>query len=279
MLSNKLKILFLLAVVLFISTKSNDDEEDYDYGDNTLLDDCIYEIDFKTYTKTKKLSLCHALSNVSSKSRIQLQVYANHTEQKLRIRGIASTLTNPNIKKSLISLTTDVIEDFKYPTSLLTIDDYQLLSLSLLESISSSLINADLNLLGKNLKKTLIVAKGGHKQLLACSGNFYPKQDIKALNITPLFTKPITCTKEPPKDRFFALQERIYLDQTNQKNFHLVDIHQDDQKKISRSSQYTCNNPASCTTGVQNKKMLDKTVNYVIKFLQKARAEKKAASG
>jgi hypothetical protein len=281
MLSPKLKILLLTLVVLFslfISCKCNDGVDDYD-DDAAEFEDCQYEIDFKTFKKTRNVSLCNSLSNPSLKSRIQLQIYTNHTEEKIRIRALSLSTTTSNLNKSLIGLTTDIIEDFKYPTSLLTIDDFQLIGLAPLQSILLSLINIDLNLLSKNIKKTLIVAKGGHKQLLSCSGNLYPKQDIKTLKITPDLIKPIACTKEPQPDRFFTLQEKIYLPQANKNTFRLVDIHQNDPKKVTRTSWYTCNNPASCTNGVQKKPMLDKTVNYVLKYLQKGRTETKTASG
>jgi len=278
MISMKLRIVLFVSI-LFSLTRSAEVEEDYDYGDNQSLEDCEYEIDFKTFKKTKKLELCPTLVNPSLQSHIQLHIYANHTQEKLHLRASSSSLTHSNINKSLISLTTDIIEDLKYPTSLLTIDDFQILSLPTLQSILLSLINIDLNLLSKNLKKTLIVAKGGHKQLLSCSGNFYPKQDLKILNITSTFTKPITCTKEIQHDQFFTLQEKLFLNKAQQKDFHLVDIHQDDQKKVSRTSWYTCNNPTACNIGIQNKQMLDKTVNYVLKYLQKGRTEKKTASG
>jgi len=156
---------------------------------------------------------------------------------------------------------------------------YQLISLSTLQSIVLSLINTDLNLLGKNLKKILSISKDGYKQILSCSGNVYPTQDIKILNITSEFTKPITCTKESQSDQFFTLREQIYLYQVNQNKFNLLDIHQNDQNKINRTTWYTCNNPKACNNGLQNKNMLDKTVNYALKILQKSPTEKKTASG
>jgi hypothetical protein len=94
-----------------------------------------------------------------------------------------------------------------------------LISLATLQSILSSLINVDLNLLSKNLKKTLILSKGGHKQWLSCSGNVYPKEDIKILNIASTFPKPIACTKEAQHDQLFTLQEKLFIDQAHQKNF------------------------------------------------------------
>ena len=117
------------------------------------------------------------------------------------------------------------------------------------------------------------------KPLFSCSGTFYPKQDIKTLNITPSFTKAISCNKEPQQDRFFTLQEVMYLNPSEEKKFNLVDIHQEDQKKVSRTTWYTCNNPAACKNGLQDKKSLDKTVNYALKYLQKGRGTKKSASG
>ncbi|CAF1128677.1 unnamed protein product [Adineta steineri] len=278
MICLKLKIFFSF-LILFQLSESTHVEEDYDYGDNEALEECPYEIDFKTYKKSGKLDLCSTLVTPSLKTRLQLHVYANHTEERIHIRAVSSSLTNSNLNKSLLTLTTDIIEDLKYATSLLIIDDYQLLSLAKLQSIVTSLINIDLNLLSKNLKKILILAKGGHKDILSCSGNIYPKQDAKKLNITSTFIKPIACTKEKQQDKFFTLQEKIYLDQNNQKTFQLVDIHQDDQNKISRTTWYTCNNPASCSIGVQNKKMLDKTVNYVLKSLQKGRTKKFTSAG
>jgi hypothetical protein len=274
MFFGKLSIL-LLGILLFHCSKSNENEDYYDDEDHNEFEDCEYEIDFKTYKKTAKLDLCDALKNPSSQSRIQLEVYSNHTEEKLRIR--ASTLSSKiaPTNQTLISLTTDIIEDFKYPASLLTIDNYQLISLPTLKSILSSLINVNLNLLSKNLKKTLIVTKGGHPQMLSCSGNIYPKQDLKILNIKSAFTKPISCNKEPQHDRFFTLQEKIYLNPANQKTFNLIAIHQDDSKKISRTTWYTCNNPIACKIGLQDKQILDKTVNYALKILQKGRANKK----
>jgi hypothetical protein len=275
----KVPLVLCSLLILFSFARSAELEEDYDYGDNEALEDCQYEIDFKTYKKTSKLELCSTLANPTLKSRLQLHVLANHTEEKLRLRAISSSLTSSRVNRSLISLTTDITEDFQHASSILIIDDFQWVTVPVLQSIVSSLINADLNLLARNLKKTLIVAKGGHKELLSCSGNFYPKQDTKALNITATFTKPITCTKEKQQDRFFTFQEKIFLDQANQKNFRLMDIHQNDAKKISRTAWYTCNNRASCTVGVQKKATLDKTANYVQKYLLKARTEKKTASG
>ncbi|UJR07457.1 hypothetical protein I4U23_011746 [Adineta vaga] len=270
----------LLILLNTLQSTNAAEEEDYDYGDTETLEDCQYEIDFKTYKKTSKLDLCSSLANPTLKSRLQLHVFTNHTEDKIHLRAMSSSLlTNSKVNRSLISLTTDIIEDFKYATSILVIDDFQWISLSTLKSILSSLINADLNLLAKNLKKTFIVAKGGHKELLSCAGNFYPKQDTKVLNITATFTKPITCTKEKQQDRFFTLQEKLFVDQSNQKNFRLVEIHEDNPKKISRTVWFTCNNPKSCSNGVQKKDNLDKTANYVLKYLQKARTEKKATSG
>lgn len=276
MLSIKLSTLFFVILLLFSYLKANEtDEEDYDEDDHEELEDCEYEIDFKTYKKAKKLNLCDSLKTLSLQSRIQIQIYSNHTEEKAHLRATTTVLKNSNQNKSLIILTTDLLENFQYGISLLVIEDYQLLNLSILESIVSSLINVDINLLNKNMKKTLFIAKGGHKQILSCSGNFYPKQDLKILNITTNFNKTITCTKDTQKDRFFTLKEKIYY----QKNFKLVDIHQDDPKKISRTVWYTCNNPKACTIGVQTKTTLDKTVNYVVKYLQKGRTEKKPASG
>ncbi|CAF1385961.1 unnamed protein product [Adineta ricciae] len=257
-------VLAVCVLILFASTYSSDVEEDYDYGDTEALEDCQYEIDFKTYKKTSKLDLCSSLTNPTANSRIQLHVYANYTEEKIHIRALSSSLTNSPVKKSLVSLTTDITEDFTCPASILTIDDYQWISLPTLKSILTSLINADLNLLGKNLKKTLIVAKGGHKDLLNCAGNFYAKQDEKVLNITLTFTKPITCTKEKPQDRFFTYQEKTYLNQADEKKFRLADLHQDDPKKISRTAWYTCNNPKSCSLGVQKKANLDKTATLCL---------------
>ncbi len=68
--------------------------------------------------------------------------------------------------------------------------------------------------------------------------------------------------KEQQHNRFFTLQEKIYLNPIHQKTFNLFDIHQDDPKKIVRSTWYTCNNPTACQNGLQEKKFLDKTVNY-----------------
>ncbi len=277
--AGKLLSILVLVILIFGYSKSNEGEDDYDDEDHNEFEDCEYEIDFKTYKKTAKLDLCDALKTPSLQSRIQLEIYSNHTEEKLRLR--ASTLSSKiaPTNQSLISLITDVIEDFKYPTSLLTIDNYQFISLSTLKSILSSLINVDFNLFSKNLKKTLIVAKGGHQQMLSCLGTAYPKQDLKVFNITPVFTKAISCNKEPQHDRFFTLQEKLYLNPANQKTFNLNNIHQDDPKKISRSTWYTCNNPTACQTGLQNKKLLDKTIHYALKFLQKARVDKKSTSG
>lgn len=279
MFSGKL-CLVVCVVLLFAYSKSNESEEDYpEDEDNNEFEDCEYEVDFKTYKQKQKVDLCEALKNPPPKSRIRLQIYANHTDEKLHLRASTLSSKSGSTNESLLSLTTDIIDDFKNPTSLLTIDDSQLISLSTLQSILSSLINVNLKLLSKNLKKTLIVVKGGHKQILSCSGTLYPKQDLKALNIKASFPKAITCNKEPQQDRFFTLQEKTYLNSVNQKTFNLVDIHQDNQKKIVRSAWYTCNNPAACKIGLQDKKLLDKTVNYVLKVLQKSRTAKKTPSG
>jgi hypothetical protein len=150
MLSAKLSIL-LFIIILFRYSKSNDSEVDYDDDeDDSEFEDCAYVIDFKTYKKTPKLDLCDALKSPSIKSRIKLQIYSNYTEGKLHLHPVLISSLNPHINKSLITLTTDIVENFKYSISLLTIDDYQLISLSTLQSILLSLINVDLNLLGKN---------------------------------------------------------------------------------------------------------------------------------
>ncbi|CAM2719668.1 unnamed protein product [Rotaria socialis] len=278
MISLKIAILFI-SLILFDITKSINIDEDYDDDNDDIqeLEDCQSEIDFKTLKKTRTNQLCETLEKPSLKSRIQLKIFTNHTEEKIHIR-VLSSLNNLNENKSLIELTTDIIEDFKYPTSLLSIDNYQLISLKTFRTILLSLISVDFNLLSKNLKKTLSIEKGQAKekqQLLSCYGNIYPKQDSKLLNIKSAFVKPITCTKEPQNDKFFTLQEKSYLHQSNEKNFRLVQIHQDDPKKISRTTWYTCLNPKSCSIGLQNKSMLDKTVNYVLKFLEKSRTDKK----
>ena len=268
-----------LFLCLFAYSRSDDSELDYDDDDGDL-EDCHYDTDFKTFKKTPKLALCSSLENSSLNTPVQLQIYVNHTEEKIRLRALSlSSTPRSSTTKSLVALTTDITDDYKYPTSLLVIDDFQTIGSFNLRSVILSLINANLTLLSRNVKKTLIVAKGGHKKLLSCSGTLYPKQDLKALNITPDFTKAITCSKEPQSDRFFTLQEKMYLSQSPKTPFRLVDIHQDDSTKVSRTSWYTCNNPVACTSGPQNKDMLDKTANYALKFLQKARTEKKAASG
>ena len=164
MLSAKLSILFLVIFLLFRYSKTDDSDEDYDIGeDANEYEDCEYEVDFKVYKKSPKLDLCNALKTPSPSSHIQLQVYANHTNEKIQLRA-SSRKSHSN--KSLISLTTDITEDFKHPTSLLTIDNYQLLSLTTVQSILSSIINIDLKLLSKNLKKTLILLKGGKKTII-----------------------------------------------------------------------------------------------------------------
>ena len=275
------RTLVLCWVVLFsLFTHSRSDDSDIDYLDDDEFEDCHYEVEFKTFKKTPKLSLCSTLESPLPKTRIQLQIYANYTEEKVRLRALSLSHTSGStLNKTLIGLTIDIIEDFKYPTSLLTIDDYQLIGPSVLQSLVASLVNTDLNLLSRNLKKTLIVDKGGHKQLLSCTGNMYPKQDVKALNISTESNKPLTCSKEPSSDRFFTLQEKIYLLPANQKTFRLSEIHKDDPKKVARTSWYTCNNPAACTAGVQKKPLIDKTVNFALKFLQKPAPGKKAATG
>ncbi|CAM4843990.1 unnamed protein product [Rotaria magnacalcarata] len=278
MISLKITILFI-SLILFNITKSINIDEDYDDDNDDIqeLEDCQSEIDFKTLKKIGTNQLCETLEKPSLKSRIQLKIFTNHTEEKIHIR-VLSSLNNLNENKSLVELTTDIIDDFKYPTSLLSIDNYQLISLKTFRTMLLSLISVDFNLLSKNLKKTLLIEKGQAKekqQLLSCYGNIYPKQDSKLLNIKSAFAKPITCTKEPQNDKFFTLQEKIYLHQSNEKNFRLVQIHQDDPKKISRTTWYTCSNPKSCSNGLQNKSMLDKTVNYVLKFLEKSRTDKK----
>ncbi|CAF1353407.1 unnamed protein product [Rotaria sordida] len=262
-----------------LGTHTNLNDYDDDYDENEELEDCQYDIDFKTFKKSEKLQLCDSLEKPSLKSRIQLKVYINHSEEIIHIRALSFSLTNNSLNKSLIQLTTDIIEDFKYPTSLLFIDQFQFIYLSTLKSILLSLINVNFNLLKNNLKKSLIISKGGHKQLLFCEGNFYPKQNIQLLNIRSDITKPITCNKQAQHDRFFTLQEKLYLNKEDQNKFRLYYIHQDNENKINRISWYTCNNPKSCTYGIQNKSMLDKTVNYVLKFLEKSRTEKNPSSG
>ncbi|CAF3644438.1 unnamed protein product [Rotaria sp. Silwood1] len=258
MYSNKLNIalvlLLLLLSIFFKITKSDDSDDDYtddddDDDNNEELEDCRQDIDIKTFKKTGQLKLCDSLEKASLKSRIKLKIFTNHSEQIIHIRALSlspSSLKTNILNKSLIELTTDIIEDFKYPTSLLFIDNFQFISFSTLKSILLSLINVDFNLLGKNLKKTLFIPKGGHKQILSCSGNYYPKQNIQLLNIKPAFTKEIICNKEPQHDKFFTLQEKLYVNRSDEKNFRLVQIHQDDQNKISRTSWYTCNNQKSC---------------------------------
>ena len=274
MFSNKLRLLLLLIIIFIRYTKSDDvgGEDYFDDAEHSEFEDCEYEIDFKTYKRLQKLELCDVLKSPSSQSAIQLNMYVNHTEDKIHLRASSLPSTSTNLNRSLITLTTDLIDDFTNPASLLKIDNYQLISFSTLQSMLLSLINVDLKLLGKNLKKTLILSKGGQKTMLSCSGTVYPKQDLKMLNITPAFTKAITCIKEPQQDRFFTLQEKIYLYRDNEKSFKMNDIHRDDQKKISRTTWYICNNPTACVNGVQNIKVLDKTVNYVLKFLQKTPA-------
>ncbi len=134
----------LVVLLLFNSSQSNESEEDYDEDQNEF-EDCEYEIDFKTYKKTPKVDLCDALKTPLSQSRIQLQIYSNHTDEKIHIR--ASSLPSKNLptNQSLLSLTTDIIEDFKHSASLLIIDNYQLLSLATFQSFLSSVINVDLN--------------------------------------------------------------------------------------------------------------------------------------
>lgn len=261
----------ILLVVLWVENSRLSEFEDYDQEENEF-DDCGYETNFKTFKKSNQLDLCDALKSPSSKSSIRLEIYSNHTDEKVHIRGLTSLPSN----QSLLTLTTDFIEDFKYPISILTIDNYQLISLKTVQSILSSLINIDLNLLSKNLKKTLILPKGGHKQMLSCSGTFYPKQN---LNIQSNMSKGITCNKEPQQDRFFTMEEKIYLNPVNQNSFNLVDIHQDDPKKIVRTSWFTCNHPKSCQLGLLNKQFLDKTVNYALKVLRTNRMSKKTPSG
>ena len=271
-------VLCLVVLVGLFAQARSADNEDIDYLDEDEFDDCHYEIDFKTFKKTPKLSLCSTLETPLLKTRIQLQIYANYTEERVRLRALALSHTSGStLNKTLLGVTIDITEDFKYATSLLTIDDYQLIGPSVLQSLVASLINTDLNLLSKNLKKILILAKGGDKQLLSCTGNMYPKQDVKALNISTETNKPITCTKEPRSDRFFTLQESIYLLPANKKTFRLAEIHQDDPKKVARTTWYTCNNPAACTAGIQKKPMLDKTINYALKSLQKPAGGKKPA--
>lgn len=268
----------LLLILLNITVSKNIDEDyDDDNDDYEELEDCQHEIDFKVLKKQLNYNLCETLEKPSIKSRIQLKIFVNHTEEKVHIRVLSSEfeLNKSNENKSLIELTTDIIEDLKYPTSLLSIDNYQLISYSTLKSILLSLINIDLNLLSRNLKKTLLIEKGQNKQLLSCYGNYYPKQDMNVLNIKSTFTKPIICTKEPQNDKFFTLQEKFYLKKSDEKNFRLAQMHQDDSKKISRTTWFTCSNTKSCSVGIQNKSMLDKTVNYVVKFLEKNRTEKK----
>lgn len=274
MLYGKWRIVLVLLVLFCFENCRSTEIEDYDEEENEF-DECGYEINFKTYKKSNQLDLCDALKSPSDKSSIRLEIYSNHTDEKVHIRGSKSLSSN----RSLLTLTTDFIEDFKYPISILTIDNYQLISMKTLQTILSSLINADLNLLGKNLKKTLIVAKGGHKQMLSCSGTFYPKQDLKVLNIQSNMSKGITCNKEPQQDRFFTLEEKIFLNPANQNSFNLVDIHQDDPKKIVRTSWFTCNNPKSCSNGLLDKPSLDKTVNYALKVLRTNRMAKKTPSG
>ena len=268
-----------LLLCLFTYARSDDSELDYDDDDGDL-EDCHYDTDFKTLKKTPKLALCSSLENSSLNTPVQLQIYVNHTDEKIRLRALSlSSTPRSSATRSLVALTTDITDDYKYPTSLLIIDDFHTIDSANLRSIILSLIKANLTLLSRNVKKTLIAAQGGHKKLLSCRGTLYPKQDLKALNITLDFTKAITCSKEPQSDRFFTLQEKMYLSPSPKATFRLVDIHQDDPTKISRTSWYTCNNPVACTSGAQNKDMLDKTVHYALKFLQKARTEKKSVSG
>ena len=56
--------------------------------------DCTYAVDFKTYKKTKKLDLCDKLLNLSPKTRIQVQIYTNYTEEKIRLRPITIIIIN-----------------------------------------------------------------------------------------------------------------------------------------------------------------------------------------
>jgi len=268
----------LIFVCLWMRSTCQDDSLDYDYGDEQDIEDCHVQVDVKTFKKTPTLVLCDSLQNPSAKSRVQLQVFSNHTEGKIHLRAV-SIATPSTINKSLIALTTDIVDDFTHATNVLIIDDYQLFGPTNLPKLIQSLVSPDLSLLGRNLKKTLILPKADANASLSCKGNFYPQQDTKTLNITSDFTQAITCTKEHQDDRFFTLQEKMYLLPANKKTFRLAELHQDDPKKISRSCWYICNNPTVCSKGVQKKVVLDKTVTYVTKFLQKARAEKKPASG
>lgn len=268
----------LIFFCLWMRSTCQDDSMDYDYGDEQDIEDCHSEIEIKTFKKTPKLTLCDSLQNPSAKSRVQLQIFTNHSEGKARFRAVS--IAKPStLNKSLVALTTDILDDFTHATSLLTIDDYQLIGPSILVKLVQGLINRNLNLLSRNMKKTLILPKADPSSLLSCKGNFYPKQDTNALNITSDFTEAIKCTKEPQNDRFFTLQEKLYLLPANKNTFRLADLHADDPKKVSRASWYTCNNPTVCTHGIQQKVLLDKTVLYAMKFLQKPPVAKKAASG
>ena len=190
MLTMRQEIVLLLFVFLslWMRTTCTDEALDYDYGDDEDMEDCHVEIDIKTFKKTPKLVLCDSLQNPSLTSRIQLQIFSNHTEDKVRLRAL-SLSPSPNANKSLIALTTDIIDDFTHPTSLLTIDDYQLIGPSNVAKLIQSLIKSNLSLLSRNLKKTLILPKGDEKSFFSCNGNYYPNQDTKLLNISSDFPK------------------------------------------------------------------------------------------
>ncbi|CAF3466400.1 unnamed protein product, partial [Rotaria sp. Silwood2] len=122
----------------YLYYSGDDDDDQYEE-----LENCRHDIDIKTFKKTNEIKLCNSLEKASNKSRIQLKIFTNHSEQIIHIRALSQLLTNNTINKSLIQLTTDIIEDFKQPISLLFIDNYQFISFTTFKSILLSLINVD----------------------------------------------------------------------------------------------------------------------------------------
>ena len=69
-----------------------------------------------------------------------------------------------------------------------------------------------ISVFSSNRNKSLIclttdIGKGRHKQKFIFSGNLYPKQETKALNITPAFANAMTRKTKLRNDRLITLQE------------------------------------------------------------------------
>jgi hypothetical protein len=70
----------------------------------------------KLILKQKNLDICNALMSPSLQSQIQLQIYSNHTEEKIRLRTSSISSKTSNQNKSLIKLTIDSCSGNFYTT-------------------------------------------------------------------------------------------------------------------------------------------------------------------